>query len=123
MHLIEFKLYRDQRIEDLRQAYSDSSDQNSEDPSVRDSWLRLRRNWNSHADAVLHYASEEDVPGLLDCWRAIIREGRYRNEHEGIGLNVGLTSEHIDEILAHSENVFNMWAITQHLKHHPSYRG
>ena len=87
MHLIEFKLYRDQRIDQLREAYSESSDQNSEDPHVRESWLRLRSNWKSHADAVQHYANEENVPGLMDCWRSIISDSRYSNEHEGIGLN------------------------------------
>jgi len=122
MHMIEFKLYRDQRIRNLREAYSDSSDQNSEDPHVRESWLQLRRNWNSHADAVMAYASEEDFSSLMDCWRAIISDGRYSNEHEGIGLNVGLTSENINEILKVSEADENRYWITQHLKNHPNYR-
>jgi hypothetical protein len=123
MHMIEFKLYRDQRIKDLREAYIDDSDQNSEDSTIRESWLRLRRNWNSHADAVITYASEEDLSGLMDCWRAIIRDGRYSNEHEGIGLNVGLTSENINEILAVSQADPNMYWITRHLKNHPNSRG
>lgn len=123
MHMIEFKLYRDQRIKQLSEAYSDSSDQDSEDPNVRESWTALRRNWNSHADAVLHYASEEECSGLMNCWRAIISDGRYSNENEGIGLNVGLTSEYIKEILSVSEADSNMYWITQHLKNHPNYRG
>lgn len=121
MHIIEFKLYRDKRIKQLREAYFDCSDQNSEDRNVRESWLQLRRNWSSHADAVMTYANEEDVSGLMDCWRSIISDGRYSNEHEGIGLNVSLTSVNINEILKVSEADKNMYWITQHLKNHPNY--
>ena len=117
MNIVEFKIYRQERINDIRDAYADCSDQSSEDQNVRESWLRLRRNWNSHADRIQVYANEEDQSALMDCWRSIIEENRYCNEHEGIGLNIGLSSENIKEILSVSDEYW----ITKHLKNHPNY--
>ena len=122
MNIIEFKIYRDERIRDLYEAYIDDEEQHSADRYVKESWLGLRRSWMRHANTVLAYAKEEDVSGLMDCWRIIIKEERFSNEHEGIGLNVGLTSENISEILAVSENDRNMYWITSHLKNHPNYK-
>ena len=122
MNIIEFKIYRDGRIRDLYEAYIDDEEQHSADRYVKESWLRLRRMWMNHADTVLAYAKEEDVSGLMDCWRIIIKEERFSTEHEGIGLNVGLTSENISEIIAVSENVRNMYWITSYLKNHPNYK-
>lgn len=121
MNFAEFKSYRDQRINALSDAYSHLEDQYSNDPQVRKEWLELRCSWSAHANDVLTYAIEEDLSGLMDYWRVIVKEGRYSNEYEGIGLNIGLTTENINEILTTSVDDENMYWITEHLKNHPNY--
>lgn len=121
MNATEFKIYTNQRIKAFREAYADDPDQNSSDPLIRELWQECRENWNSHADTVLNYANEEYIAGLMDYWREIIRENKYNNSHEGIGLNIGLTTENINEILTTSVDDENMYWITEHLKNHPNY--
>ena len=117
---VEFKIYRDQRIRDLGRAYEDSQERSSDDPAEREAWERLRANWQDHAERVKAYAYEADTTQLMEAWRSVIRESRFRNEHEGIALNPNLTADQVAEIALAASGNENMYWVLHHLDQHPS---
>ena len=120
MTVVEFKLYRDQRIRDLSSAYADSPDSQNADPNIRTAWEQLRQNWQGHAEAVKTYAYEENMDQLMATWRSVATGGRFRNEHEGIALNPNLSRQQVADILAVAEANPNMYWVAYHLKQHPN---
>ena len=122
MNTAEFEVHRNERIRQLRDAYRTAPDRYAEEPETRRAWDQLRANWQAHAEQVKTYAEQNNIASLMGVWAEIVRDSRFRNEHEGIGLNSGLTTENIREILEVSQTNQNMYWLTHHLKQHPNYQ-
>lgn len=58
MDIKDFKLYGEQRINQIRYAYSENFSEYRTTSSDMEYWLELRENWINHANKVMFYANE-----------------------------------------------------------------